>query len=477
MRQAWMPISLIVFAVLVIAGCDGANWNTAFSQPGSDKPAARRVTSEPIQTATNAESAAGVPVDYSKEPPSALTRERPAGSDGTVAPLAAQVQSFVGRFPADNAAGPAAGPPTQKPDISTTAAPVAASNGAATPVMPPTGIVEPSPAVAASPPKAEPPPVAPANPPATAAAQPPLATTAMAPADLKPPALSEFMASPEPMRLPAPSPGLPADLRIELTDVRPAANAAVGATTRPAANPANQPVQKTTPAPATGITALIDELEQSVTMHPQQLDDQFKLRLLYSATGQHDKAAGPIAGADPVQADLLTAVFRMIAAARQSIHDPATAAPVALATVDELRRLISRQSPVIIPKIALVTRVNSFGDYDAVSPPRFPAGQPVHVFLYTEVSNFRSEPDDNRLRTLLAEKVEIFDAAGACVWQRSEPTIEDRALSPRRDFFMTMEVQLPADTPPGDYVLKVTVEDKLGASTDQQRMTFTIAAR
>jgi hypothetical protein len=40
---------------------------------------------------------------------------------------------------------------------------------------------------------------------------------------------------------------------------------------------------------------------------------------------------------------------------------------------------------------------------------------------------------------------------------------------------MTMEIQLPADTPAGEYVLKATVEDKLGATTDQQRMSFTIA--
>jgi hypothetical protein len=147
----------------------------------------------------------------------------------------------------------------------------------------------------------------------------------------------------------------------------------------------------------------------------------------------------------------------------------------ALAAADELRRLLSQQSPVMIPKVALVTRVASFGSYEAISPASFPAGAPVSAFLYTEVTNFRSEPAaDGKLRTLLSEAVEVFDADGKVIWQRSEPAIEDRTLSPRRDFFIPFPIHLPADTPAGEYTLKVTIEDKLGATTDQRRLTFTI---
>ncbi|MEP0844863.1 MAG: hypothetical protein HRF43_19350, partial [Phycisphaerae bacterium] len=137
--------------------------------------------------------------------------------------------------------------------------------------------------------------------------------------------------------------------------------------------------------------------------------------------------------------------------------------------------LLAEQAPVWIPKIALVTRVNSFGDYEPVTPPRFPADAGVHVFLYTEVANFRSAPTpDGRLRTLLSARVEIYDPAGKVIWETSAPRIEDRVFTPRRDFFVPIEVRLPADTPPGEYVLKVTIEDQLGATADQQRMTLTI---
>jgi hypothetical protein len=288
----------------------------------------------------------------------------------------------------------------------------------------------------------------------------------------------EVVASPAPLtpRTPEPLGGSSAP-RVELSDVRPAANTpAPGVQSPPAAN---QPTQGTVPeAPAAdNLLAMIQHLEQQVALQPQQLEDQFRLRLLYAATGDDDKATGSIAGANPIQSDLVAGVFRVLAAARQAVRNPTASAPAALAAVDDLRRLVSQQTPVVVSRMAFVTRVNSFGDYDAV-PARFVAGQPVHVFLYTEVGNFRSEPtEDNRLRTLLSEKVEIFDAEGKVIWQRSEPQIEDRVLTPRRDFFMTMEIRLPETTPPGDYVLKVTIEDKLGATTDQQRMTFSIAGK
>jgi hypothetical protein len=304
----------------------------------------------------------------------------------------------------------------------------------------------------------------------------PAPAPAETPPATKPAPASEVVASPKPPAVHAALSTQPhAGPNVELVDVRPVVNAAVNPTTQPSS--ANQAVQGKGGSTA-DLNALLQQLEAAVVANPQQLDDQFRLRLMYALTGQDDKSVGPIVGADPIQADLVTAVFKALSAARRSLREPAAGGSAALVAVDELRRLVAQQSPVIIPKVVLVTRVNSFGDYDAVQPPRFTAGQPIHVFIYAEVANFRSEPTpDSRLHTLLAERVEIFDGTGKVIWQRAESNIEDRVLTPRHDFFTTLDLQLPADLPAGDYVLKVTVEDKLGATTDQQRLTFTIAPK
>jgi hypothetical protein len=313
--------------------------------------------------------------------------------------------------------------------------------------------------------------------PATAPAAGPMTAIEVGPAPSPAPVLqTETLASPDPASVPGPAAAPVASPSVELIEVR-AVTPADAPASQPAAPGANQPVTPTPAAPAAGLDALVVQLEAAIRLNPQEVDDQFRLRLLYAVTGQDERATGPIEGVDPVQGELIAAVLRAVVAARKAMQDPVHASAPAIAAAEELRRLVGQQSTVIIPRLALVTRVNSYGDYQAVDPPRFPSGQPVHVFLYTEVKNFRSETTrDNRLRTVLGEKVEIFDASGKVVWERAEPNIEDRTHSPRTDFFMTMEIELPASLPAGEYVLKATVEDKLGATMDQQRLSFTIGS-
>ncbi len=264
--------------------------------------------------------------------------------------------------------------------------------------------------------------------------------------------------------------------RVEVVDVRPAVRP-----TRPSpsATPNATPNVPTTAVNTSIISddmaGMISQLEQRVQQHPEHLDDQLRLRLLYLATGQDEKAIAPIPAGDPMQTEFIVALLKTLRNSKNLITDPAGKDPSALAALDELRRLLGQQLPVSIPRIALVTRINSFGDYQLLNPPKFPPGRAIHVFLYTEVYNFRSEPtDDGKLRTVLSEKVEIFDSAGKIVWQRTEPSIVDRVVTPRRDFFIPFPINLPGELPAGEYILKATVEDKIGATADQQRLTFAV---
>jgi len=267
----------------------------------------------------------------------------------------------------------------------------------------------------------------------------------------------------------------PSSWGIELIDVRPAkakTDDQASGNRDPLA--ANQPVSRAEAA-ASGIGAYLRQLEQRVAQHPNQFDDLYKLRLLYAATGQRSKAMAPPENLDEAHSELLRAFLDVISVGDQVLTQPSASATEALTAVEELSRLLRQQTPVIIPRIAMVTRVNSFGDYTAVDPPVFEKGKPVHVYVYTEIANFRSEPTaDGRLRTVLSESVEVFDSSGKIVWEKSVPEFEDRTITPRRDFFYPFEIKLPADLPAGQYALKVTVEDKLSATTDQQRMTFSI---
>lgn len=407
------------------------------------------------------------------------TNHAPAAqNDKATNGLDARVQTFVGQFPPDdrdrqNRKTPSQSPNPANPNTAQAAAkPQPASTGP-TP-RPVTDTTKPAPAVTTPAPTTRP--AMTANHPAVTAMQPVVAQAAPSapPPASATPSGTDAQASPQPMNinlLPQLESNQP---KVELMDIRPASAPTTPPGTTDPLQQANTPVVQSG-ARGNDLTSMLVELEEAVKAHPEQLDNQFKLRLLYLATDQDDKANGPITAGDAVQAHLLTALFNVITATKAALRQPTASPAQALLAAEELRRLLGQQAPVIIPKIALVTRVNSFGDYEAVSPAKFPAGQGIHVFLYTEVSNFRSEPTpDGRLRTLLAETVEIFDSTGKVIWKQTADNIEDKVLSPRRDFFIPVEVRLPAATPPGEYVLKASIEDKLGATTDQQKMTLVI---
>lgn len=443
MNQAWMlkrcgrmigvPVRrtrgwVLLLAAALPLGCNLDDWNWSRSQESGSSP----VVSTPQATApaTPAPPAAGAPAAGEAQP----------GPD----PLDDKVAAYVARLEAagSSAAAPGVPPP---PGVSRTAPqPEAgwynnrnsAANGPGS-----------DPSVRVGTP-------APAQSPADSAQM----------AGAGSPANAQAFASPAP---PPPAPG------VELLEVRPApANTATSH--RLAAAQPNQPAAGGTVTPAPTLAAVIADLESRSHNGPRPLDEELNLRLLYLAAGMEDKAAARTGG-DPARAELMTALIKTVAAGRRTLAQPGSMSPDAMTAVEDLRRVLSQRSGVMIPKVALVTRVNSFGDYDAVSPPRFAGGRPISMFCYTEVANFRSEPaSDGRLRTLLSMKVEAFDSQGNVIWQQSEAGIEDLTRSPRRDFFIPFPVTLPAGTPAGDYVLKVTVEDKLGATMDQQRISFNI---
>lgn len=296
------------------------------------------------------------------------------------------------------------------------------------------------------------------------------------------PVLADVAASPaprpEPVIQPSPAaaqaPVASANVGVEIVEVRPVMGVTAVA---PAAAPGspNQPAEPGRVQQPVNLSNVISQLEQALEQQPPTPEDVLRLRLLYLAAGMDDKSTAPVNGMDPVQAELLTAIVKTVASTRQSIQQPQNSSTAALTCADELRRLLGQQLGVSIPRVALVTKVNSFGDYEAISPLRFKQGNEIHAYVYTEISNFRSEPmDGDRLHTLVSEQVQVFDAAGKSVWERNEPKIEDVVRTPRRDFFIPFPLHLPASLPPGDYVVKVTVEDRIGGTTDQQRLSFSI---
>jgi hypothetical protein len=145
--------------------------------------------------------------------------------------------------------------------------------------------------------------------------------------------------------------------------------------------------------------------------------------------------------------------------------------------VDDLRHQLMRGAELLIPKVALCTRVSTFGVYDEMDHAALLPYHPNRTIVYCELDNFHSEPtDDGEYRVTLASRLEILTADGRSLWNHEEPRIEDHSKQRREDFFLAQLVALPASLGPGDYVLKVTVEDQAAAKATEAVYPFRIEA-
>ena len=62
------------------------------------------------------------------------------------------------------------------------------------------------------------------------------------------------------------------------------------------------------------------------------------------------------------------------------------------------------------------------------------------------------------------------------MWVREEPEVEDVCRRRRADFFLAQRVSFPPTLPAGDYVLKVTITDKLSGLVGGADCLFTVQA-
>jgi hypothetical protein len=134
-----------------------------------------------------------------------------------------------------------------------------------------------------------------------------------------------------------------------------------------------------------------------------------------------------------------------------------------------------------IPTVALCTRVDAFGVYKAIDPPRFAAGREHPTIIYCEVENFSSQFNEERLwETKLTMEALLFTETGMLVWQdvdyKTKPVI-DHSVNRRHDFYIAKMARIPANLTIGRYLLKVTVVDQQASRIAETTVPIQIVAQ
>ena len=244
----------------------------------------------------------------------------------------------------------------------------------------------------------------------------------------------------------------------------------------PQANITNQPLEAHPQEPLMTAGRLVEHLE-SQAQKSSDLDSEWRLRLVQLAFNRESDATEVSSDLSTAGRTALLGLIRLGLEIRRLIKDPLSSGEEALNRLEELRRVLADRADPIVSSVALCRKVVTFGVYEEMTEDELVAGRTLQTIVYSEIRNLQSEPDqDGQYRTLLGTRLEVLTAEGTSVWQHQEPEIVDRCRRRRNDFFIAQRITLPPTLSPGEFVLKVLVEDQLSGKANEAVHHFTIRA-
>ncbi len=240
---------------------------------------------------------------------------------------------------------------------------------------------------------------------------------------------------------------------------------------------ANSPLSTDPPERALTLEQRLEALTERVATAPDDLAAQWEMRLLQLVAGDQEAARGVSEETTDEYAILLRQLVDVIIATRDVLENPVTTADTALAAADALHTSLAEQADLQIPTVALCTRVQTFGVYNEMPPAALIPGRANRTIVYIEIANFFSEKTSTgQYRTALTGELEVLTAGGNPVWRHEEPNIVDLSRQRRHDFFLAQLVTLPATLGPGEYVLKVSIQDELSGKSNQAICPFSMGS-
>lgn len=278
-------------------------------------------------------------------------------------------------------------------------------------------------------------------------------------ADLAQPAAAEIVADSSPA---------PADSAEQVASITPV-HAAPQRVSAPAA----------APAPAVNSDVLAAGFAQRIHDYPNDIAAHLDHQLLLFLNDRQVPDLASLASLPEEDRELVTTVLDGLSNFRNAIRADnnmllSRKVQPMLQMADRLRS----QADLYIPAIALCTKVDGFGIYKVIDPPRFVAGREHPAIVYCEIANFASQLNDQKLwETRLVQEAVLYTETGLPVWQDSSKTITDVCRNRRHDFFMVKMIKLPSSLTIGRYLLKVTITDQQASRVAEATVPIQIVAQ
>jgi hypothetical protein len=243
--------------------------------------------------------------------------------------------------------------------------------------------------------------------------------------------------------------------------------------------PAREPAPPAVNAPQSAATpvsfaTLVDQLPADDSPFRRQLDQ----RLLHVLAGDYGKARGPLEMAPKEQQAMAARIVEALIAIRETHGgDPAAETRRALEQIESLRSALLPGSELMIEQLAICRAVRGFGQFDEIEPAVFPAGRANEFVTYAEIRGFESErAESGEFESRFSMKTTVLNRIGDVALAIDDDSIIDRCRTRRRDCFIPRLVRLPATLPPGEYVVKTTIIDRIGQKVAERRVSLRLSA-
>ena len=222
--------------------------------------------------------------------------------------------------------------------------------------------------------------------------------------------------------------------------------------------------------------ALQQKYVSRVAEDPRDLAAQLELQMFRFLKDEPVPTMSDLTALPSEDRELLAALCDALSNFRSVVRaDPNPLASEKARPFVEMAERIRTRADLTLSGLTLCSKVTDFGIYDKIEPTSFTAGQPRPFIVYCEVDGFLSQLNAaQEWDTRLSLELRLFDAHGLQVWQTQPEETKESSQRRRRDFFLVKLVQLPANLPGGQYMLKASVRDLQANRIAQQTIQFTV---
>ncbi len=222
------------------------------------------------------------------------------------------------------------------------------------------------------------------------------------------------------------------------------------------------------------ISQAIASLEKQMESSPAadenlRLHQELTLRMLYASLRKPEEAMQPISGLSDEENEYYRNQMMALIEASNPDAMPVRSRHLSL-VMDSQRKatgFLAAASNLEVRNIAFCTDVERYGVITKF--PKYQFKPDEEVLLYCEVENVSALPVKDGFESQLQGSYEILDNNGNRIVEQTLPMEPDVCQNVRRDYYMVYRIFMPQQISPGNYKLRLTIEDlkarKYGQST------------